>query len=226
MVTPTKRAKDRAAISDRLIIESSDASVRAQDALREFVEKQRPTISGHVTVELRSDRTGRLQKRVTGENILTLTGREFYTELAVLAAFSGPGMFFRNDRLGYFGLGKGAQAEVPEVLGLVDPVEYLSGQFLAAVQAPATFPASVTTRTVSRLTREYGRSEISFGGAVVVTEAGIFSNGDPADNWNTAARPTDMASTSADSPFFYKAFEPVTKTVDTTLRLIWELRVV
>lgn len=223
MVNP-KSLKDRAAITDRLTIETSDASRRAQDQLREFVDKQRPTISGHVQLELRDARRGRLRQRVTGENILTLTGREFYTELALLASFAPT--FFRNDRLAYFGLGKGAQAEVPEVLGLVDPIPYTAGEFLAAVQAPATFPASVTTRTVGRLTREYGRTEISFAGSVVVTEAGIFSNGDPADNWNTVARPTDLATTSADAPFFYKAFEPITKTVDTTLRLIWELRVV
>lgn len=223
MVNP-ERLKDRAKVVDRLIIETSDATRRAQDDLREFVEKSRPTISGHVELELRDARDGRLRQRTTGENVLTLTGREFYTELALLASFSPT--FFRNDRLAYFGLGKGAQAEVPEVLSLVDPIQYTAGEFLAAVQAPATFPASVTTRTVGRLTREYGRTEISFAGAVVVTEAGIFSTGDPADNWNTLARPTDMATTSADAPFFYKTFEPITKTVDTTLRLIWELRVV
>lgn len=216
--------KDRARISDSLAIEV-DGVRRADDDLREFVEKERPTIQGIVTVEV-LDGNGRVVQRSHGENILTLTGREFYCMRAVLASFS-PRTLFRNDCLAYFGLGTGAQPEVAEVSSLVQPIEYMSGEFLAAVQAPASFPASVTSRTVSRLVREYGRTEISLGGLpVVVTEAGIFSDGDPADNWNTAARPTDIATTSGDAPFFYKAFEPVTKTPDNTLRLIWEQRVV
>ena len=197
---------------------------RTIEELRERLDKDRPQIRGFVTVEARE--RGKLRQRVEGENILTLTGREFYNELALLQAFS-PRTFFRNDRLAYFGLGTGAQPEEPEVSSLVQPVPYTAGEFLAAVQAPATFPAGVTTRTSARLVREYGRSEVSLlGASVVLTEAGIFSDGDPADNWNTAARPTDYATTSEDAPFFYKAFEPVTKNAETTVRLIWELRVV
>jgi len=193
------------------------------DELRRQLEKDLPTIRGMFTIETRE--RGKLRQRFEGENILTLTGREFYTELAVLKAFTPE--FFRNDRLAYFGLGVGSQPEVPNITSLVTPTSYVGSEFLAAVQAPATFPAGITTRTSARLVREYGRAEISLLGAtVVLTEAGIFSNGNPAANWDTSSRPTSLATAGADAPFFYKAYEPITKTPETTLRLVWELRVV
>lgn len=203
-----------------------DMLKRELEDLREQVAKHKPQIRGFFTLESFRD-DGKLVQRSQGENILTLTGREFYSELAVLQAFSGPNMFFRNDRLAYFGLGIGAQPEIPNITSLVSAVPYTVGEFLAPVQAPATFPAGISSRTSVRLVREYGRSEISLGATtVVLTEAGIFSNGDPADNWNTAARPTSMANAANDAPFFYKTFEPLAKTPDTTIRLTWELRVV
>jgi len=197
---------------------------RELDKLRNQLANLKPQIRGFVTVEaFRED--GKLVQRSEGENILTLTGREFYSELAVLSAFS-PRVTFREDRLAYFGLGIGAQPEVPNITSLVTPVQYTSGEFLAPVQAPATFPAGVTSNTSVRLIREYGRSEISLLGAtVVLTEAGIFSDGDPASNW-AIGRLTDMTNSSGDAPFFYKTFEPLVKTPDTTIRLTWELRVV
>jgi len=180
-------------------------------------------IEGVVTLETREG--GKLRQRVQGTNICTLTGREFFAELAALQAFS-PRATFRDDRLAYFGLGTGAQAEVANITGLVQPVPYVTGEFLAAVQVPATFPASSTTRTSVQLIREYGRSEVSLGSTVVLTEAGMYSDGDPSSNWAIGSRPTDYATASADAPFFYKAFEPVANTPDLTLRLTWEVRFV
>lgn len=198
---------------------------RELEELRNQLAKTKPQIRGFFTIESFRD-DGKLVQRSEGENILTLTGREFYSELAVLSAWS-PRTTFRDDRLAYFGLGIGAQPEIPNITGLVTPVPYVSGEFLAAVQAPATFPAGITSRTSVRLVREYGRSEISLlGSTVVLTEAGIFSDGDPASNWAVGSRPTDMTNAQTDAPFFYKTFEPLVKTPDTTIRLTWELRVV
>ena len=201
-----------------------DMLKRELEDLRNQLAKNKPQIRGFFTIEsFRED--GKLVQRSEGENILTLTGREFYSELAVLSAWS-PRATFRDDRLAYFGLGIGAQPEIPNITSLVTPVQYTSGEFLAAVQAPATFPAGITSRTSVRLVREYGRAEISLLGAtVVLTEAGIFSDGDPSANW-AVGRPTDFATTQNDAPFFYKTFEPLVKTPDTTIRLTWELRVV
>ena len=180
-------------------------------------------IEGLVSVETREG--GKLRQRVHGKNVCTLTGREFFAEISALQAFS-PRATFRDDRLAYFGLGTGAQAEVANITGLVQPVPYVTGEFLAAVQVPAVFPASSTTRTSVRLIREYGRSEVSLGSSVVLTEAGMFSDGDPASNWAVGSKPTDYATSSGDAPFFYKTFEPVTNTPDLTLRLTWEVRFV
>ena len=125
-----------------------------------------------------------------------------------------------------FFVGLRREEEVANITGLVQPVPYVTGEFLAAVQVPAVFPASSTTRTSVRLIREYGRSEVSLGSSVVLTEAGMFSDGDPASNWAVGSKPTDYATSSGDAPFFYKTFEPVTNTPDLTLRLTWEVRFV
>ena len=203
-----------------------DMLKRELEDLRNQLAKNKPQIRGFFTIEsFRED--GKLVQRSEGENILTLTGREFYSELAVLSAWS-PRATFRDDRLAYFGLGIGAQPEIPNITSLVTPVAYTGTEFLAPVQAPATFPAGVVnSRTSVRLIREYSRAEINpLGATIVLTEAGIFSDGDPASNWAVGSRPTSLGSAATDAPFFYKTFEPLVKTPDTTIRLTWELRVV
>lgn len=191
--------------------------------LEKELPKQGLQLEGLVTIETREG--GKLRQRVQGKNICTLTGREFYSEITALQAWSPRGTF-RDDRLAYFGLGTGSTPEVANITTLTQPVPYVTGEYLAAVQAPAIFPASSTTRTSVQLIREFGRTEVSLGSSVVLTEAGIFSDGDPASDWAVGSRPTDFATASADAPFFYKTFEPVTKTPDFTLRLVWEVRFV
>ncbi len=192
---------------------------------REWLFKHNPRIEGHFQLEARE--RGKLCHRLEGFNIWTLTGREFLAELIALQATS-PRTLFRNDRVAYIGMGSGAQAEVSNITSLVAPVPYKSGEFLAAVAAPATFPTSgtSTTNTAVRFIREFSTGEISLGYNVVLTEAGLFTDGDPDNDWDTASTPTDFSTASGRAPVAYKAFEPVTKTTQFTLRVIWDVRFV
>lgn len=184
--------------------------------------KNAPAIKGYFTAETRE--RGKLVGHTEGFNVWTLTGREYLTELIGLRAVS-PRETYRDDRISYFGLGIGSQSEEAGVSSLVDPIAYAPGEFLAPVASPVTFPSSAasSTKTSVRFIREYGLSEISLGFDVVLTEAGLFTDGNPDDNWALNA-PTGIDGAGDRAPMAYKTFEPITKTTQYTLRVIWEVR--
>lgn len=187
--------------------------------------KHNPEIQGHLTVETRE--RGKLVQRQEGFNIWTLTGREFLAELMAIESRNPTRETFREDRVAYIGMGTGAQPEVSNILSLVEPVPYSSGEFLAPLAAPATFPVTGVdaARTAVRFVRDFTRGEISLGFDVVLTEAGLFTDGDPDNNNDIVSTPTDFTSASDRAPVAYKAFEPITKTLDFTLRVVWEVRI-
>lgn len=182
-----------------------------------------PAVEGYVSIDTFED--GKQRQHVEGSNIWTLTGREYLAELVALRAFTGDSTFFRNDRIAFVGVGMGSQPEVANIPRLVAGVPYAPGEFLARLKVPATFPvlSSTSSRTAVRFIREYGQNEISLGSSTVITEAGLFTDGDPDDGWARPA-PTGMAVVDR-APMAYKTFEPVTKTTAFTLRLVWELRI-
>ena len=184
--------------------------------------KSAPAIQGFFQAETRE--RGKLVAHTEGFNVWTLTGREYLTELIALQA-AAPRTVYREDRISYIGLGSGSQSEEAGVTSLVDPIPYSPGEFMAAVAAPATFPASAasSTKTAVRFIREYGLSEISLGYDVVLTEAGLFTDGNPDDDWALNA-PTGIDGSGDRAPMAYKTFEPITKTTQYTLRVIWEVR--
>jgi hypothetical protein len=186
---------------------------------------QGPTIKGHLSIDIRE--RGKLVTRREGSNIWTLTGREYLAEVMGVAVASTRETF-RDDRISYIGVGTGSQAEVAEVTSLANPVAYKTGEFLALLNTPNTFPASGTSarNTSIQFIREFGKGEISLGSNVIVTEAGLFTDGDPDDNWDwEAGCPVSMDAASGRAPFAYKNFEPFTKTVDNTARFVWEVSI-
>ena len=185
--------------------------------------KKNPQIRGKVRLEVRE--RGKYVTSREGYNIWTLTGREYLAELIGLDALS-PRTLFRNDRVAYLGLGTGVQAEEANISSLVSPVVYRTGEYLAALATPTTYPSSGsgTSSTVARFVREFSTGEISLGYNVVLTEAGLFTDGDPDDDWSTDATPTDYATVSGRAPVAYKTFEPVTKTSEFSLRVTWDVR--
>jgi hypothetical protein len=186
-----------------------------------------PTIGGVLTMQMRERGKIVPGSRREGHNIWTLTGREFIVETITLKQLAPTRQKHRDDALLYFGLGSGVQPEVAEVARLLNPVEYLPGEFLAQAQVPSSFPASATgsARTAVRLIREYATHELSMGAPVTITEFGCFTDGDPA-NSNIPGRPTGMGVASTQAPVGYKTFDPFTKTPSRTLEVIYELRVI
>lgn len=203
---------------------------------RKVVEdcKSAPAIEGYVNIETREN--GRLRQHVEGSNIWTLTGREYLAELISLKTFrasaTGDEWAFRNDRIAFVGMGGGSQPEVANITSLVDGLPYAPGEFLAPLKVPATFPvlSSTSSRTAVRFVREFGQTELSIGSNVILTEAGLFTDGEPTDDWSTldsSGNPTVVtgwAGSKDRAPMAYKTFEPVTKTPSFTLRVIWEVR--
>lgn len=186
--------------------------------LKRLLGAHEPSIAGHLRLETREG--GKLRARSEGANIWTLTGREFLAELMSLSKVS-PRTLFREDRVAFIGVGTGAQPEVANISSLISPVPYSTGEFLAGLLTPASFPTATSVQYV----REFGKTEISLGYNVILTEAGLFTDGDPDNDWELDP-PTDFATASGRAPVAYKAFEPITKTTEFTLRSVWEVRIV
>jgi hypothetical protein len=197
---------------------------RAKDTI-----KSCPEIQGHLTIQT-FDRRGKVVQESSGFNIWTLTGREYLSEVIALNAFSSnpTRQTFRDDRVAYIALGTGSQEEVAEVRKLTVPVGLggtASGTFLSPIDTclfPAT--ASTTTKTSVQFIKEFSSSDYSPSSSIVLTEAGLFTDGNPNDNWSLGTLSTAFAQSSYFSPVAYKNFEPITKTSDYSMKIVWEVR--
>lgn len=213
--------KELVQVVDRLLFGGKDQGGLGLDP------RSNPTVGGFLTMQLRERGKVVPGSRREGHNIWTLTGREFIVETISLASLAPTRQKNRDDAVLYFGLGSGVQPEVAEVSRLLNPVEYLPGEFLAQAQVPVDFPSSASgsARTAVRLVREYATHEISMGAPVTLTEFGCFTDGDP-DNNNVPGRPTGFGTASVQAPVGYKTIEPLTKTTARTLEAIYEIRVI
>ncbi len=161
--------------------------------------------------------------RREGFNIWTNTGKEF---LALLMSIeTPPTTSFREDRNAYIGVGTGTQLEQAGVLALASPVAYASGQFLAALDVPPTFPLA-PTRTTVEYSRTFAENEITLSPAttVEVSELGLFTNGDPGSGFSPGSRVTTLVAAASQAPNAYKTFEPVPKKDVFELIVSWQIR--
>lgn len=194
---------------------------RLSQSMRHAIFVHKAPIVG--TLSIVAEERGKVVARRSGRNVCTLTGREYITERIALSA-ANPRTPFRNDCIGYIGVGTGSQAEVSSVSALVEPVPFSAARFLAALDAPPEFPAE-SSRTAVTFSRAFGYGEISVGGITVdVTEAGLFTDGEPTADWSLEDLDVSAAAMSR-APMFYKTFEPITKTADRILRFSWEVRI-
>lgn len=191
--------------------------------------KSCPEIQGHFTIQLLDSR-GKVAQESTGFNIWTLTGREYLSEVIALQSFaSNPTRTtFREDRIAYIAMGIGSQEEVAGVRKLTNPIGLggqASGTFLSAIDA-SIFPAtsSGTTKTSVQFIKEFSATDYSPVNSIVLTEAGLFTDGNPNDNWSLGTLSTAYAQANSFSPVAYKNFEPVTKTSDYSMKIVWEVR--
>jgi hypothetical protein len=157
-----------------------------------------------------------------GHNIWTNTGREYLALLMSIA--SAPSTGFRSDKIAYIGVGTGAQVEEAGVLRLITPVAYVTGQFLAPLDVPPTFPLT-PTRTTVRYHRIFAEDQITLtpGSTVNISEIGMFTNGRQSD-YAVGLRDTTLAQAANQSPQAYKSFEPVGKKDSLQLEVSWEIR--
>ena len=170
--------------------------------------------------------------RRVGHNVFTTSGRNWLTKLISWYSTSSVDQPFTNRRVRWIGLGTGTQIEATTVAKLVTPVLATSTDYLVAVQA-VEFPTSTSVRFI----KEFLLNEISITSTpVILTEAGLFADVNPArpglandgsedvpfdpGNVDTVLNPSSGLS----APIAYKAFEPLTKTVDFTLEVRWDFR--
>jgi hypothetical protein len=157
-----------------------------------------------------------------GHNIWTNTGREY---LALLMSIqTGPSTGFRSDKIAYIGVGTGARVEDAGVTSLLTPAAYATGQFLASLDIPPTFPLT-PTRTTVRYHRIFAEDEItlSIGSTVNLSEFGLFTNGRQSD-YAVGLRDTTLAGAASQSPAAYKSLEPIGKKDSLQLEVSWEIR--
>lgn len=162
--------------------------------------------------------------RRAGENIWTLTGREFDAQVKSYSSYS-PLTKQRDDGIRYIGFGTGQQPEVSSVTALVSPIAFDSlGNFLAQLALP-TYPLTPTLSTV-QYTRSFAELELSVSGTVTLTEAGLYTDGSPTASppYNPGTRDVTLAAAAAQAPAAYKVFEPLEKTQNFVLEAAWQLR--
>ena len=161
--------------------------------------------------------------RRVGHNIWTLTGREHLAQLMSYSSYGPPVVATRTDRMRYIGFGTGSQPEVSSVTRLNTAIAYDgSGGYLAQLSLP-TYPLS-PTRTSVRYSRTFSEIELSVLGTVVLTEAGLFTDGDPGSAYVPGTRDLLLVDNLLQAPNAYKVFEPLTKTQNFVLEVSWEVR--
>lgn len=209
-----KQMMDRVKIDDSLQLNTGGKSV-------ELCERSVVETKNWVKVVLRE--RGKIVATREGKNVWTNSGREY---LAQLMSPQDGGTPYRSDVVAYFGVGTGLQLEVPGVTTLLTPIAYSSGLFLADIQT-VSFPLYPIRTTVS-YKRIFIENEITLvPGTVMISEFGLYTNGDPASTPNPYAfgsRDRTYAVSKNAAPVAYKTFEPVGKTDTMQLEVIWEIR--
>lgn len=162
-----------------------------------------------------------------GHNVFTITGRNWLSKLCGWQTITSTDVPYTERRVRWIGVGTGSLLEVTTVSALNIPALANTTDYIAPLQS-VEFPSSTSVRFI----REFGTNEISATGVpVVVTEAGLFADVNPAagaptediavgGGYNTTLAPT----ASTNPPVAYKAFEGLAKTVDFTLEVRWDFR--
>ena len=167
--------------------------------------------------------------RRDGHNVFTITGRNLLSKLIAWQVITSTDVPYTNKRIRWIGVGTGSQLEVTTVSKLAQPVLATPTDFLVPVTSPPEFPTSSSVRFI----KEFSTAEITVTPTPVsITEAGLFGDVNPAAGAPTEDIPLDPGNVDTtldptvgtNPPVAYKAFEPLTKTIDFTLEIRWEVR--
>lgn len=200
------------------------------DWIEDLLPKEALYVEGFVSMVCRERGKIVPGTRREGKNIVTLAGREFYARVGSYSSYS-PLTKARQDGIRYVGFGTGTTPEVSSISRLVSPIAYdnaSGGLFLAELAIP-TFPfqTSGSYGTVARYTREFSELELSTSGEVVLTEAGLYTDGSPTSTptpFEPGTRDRSLAQANFQAPNAYKTFEPLVKSQNFVLQLAWEMR--
>lgn len=174
-------------------------------------------IKGRVKIEARE--RGKLIYEKSSNNIFTITGREWLTQLMSYSSYS-PLTPARNDRVRYIGVGSGVKPQVATVDRLATPVTVDGTNFLAQVNIP-TYPLS-PAKTEVMYAKLFDTNEISTAGTITIQEAGLYTDG-ASPGYAPGSIDLTMASATTNTPVAYFTFDPISKTQSITLAIEWTL---
>ena len=217
--------RDDVKVADRLRLLSRDAETRKIEEQLIADSLDREEIHAHGFLSMVCRERGKIVPgtRRLGHNIWTLTGREHLAQLMSYSSYGPPSVAARADRIRYIGFGIGSQPEVASVSNLVSPIAFnASNNFLAQVSLP-TFPLA-PSRTAVRYSRTFAELELSVVSTVTLTEAGLFTDGDPAQSFDPETRDVSLTNALLQAPNSYKVFEPLSKSQSFVLEVSWEVR--
>jgi hypothetical protein len=219
--------RDQVKVADRLRLMSRDAESRKIEqeliADLEATEKDKIYADGYLSMVCRERGKIVPGTRRFGHNVWTLTGREHLSQLQSYSSYGPPAVGARNDRIRYIGFGVGSQPEVASVTSLVSPIAFdASNNFLAQVSLP-TFPLA-PSRTAVRYSRTFTELELSVVATVTLTEAGLYTDGDPGTSFDPETRDITLTNALLQAPNSYKVFEPLSKSQNFVLEVSWEVR--
>ena len=155
-----------------------------------------------------------------GHNVWTNTGREYS---CLVKSLDNTMNRFRSDTIGYIGVGKGTQVESPSVTRLVDPLEYDAGRFLKPLDhSLTTFPDNGSRLSI-RYSAIFGPNTFrTQNGVIYISECGLFTNGH-AISFEPGRRDLGIVNADQQSPVAYHTFEPIPKTSNIEIEIMWEL---
>jgi hypothetical protein len=159
-----------------------------------------------------------------GHNVWTNTGREYSCLLKTADANGSP---YRQDLISYMGVGSGSQPETVNVIRVESPLAYERGTWLKPIVHTRTVFQTVSdgVRTAVRYTCTFTETEfiLSPNSSVLISECGLFTNGNQ-DTFVSNERDRGIDRGIAQSPVAYHSFDPIPKTGNIELEIIWELR--
>lgn len=184
--------------------------------------KDKLTTECNVEVRATNIETGEIISRV-GHNVWTNAGREYD---CLLKTYNIEGQAYRNDRIGYIGLGTGTQPETVNVTRLAQPAQWQAGVFLKQIAHTATsFQTIDGVRTAVRYRCRLVEQDVNVGESdiVLISECGLFTDGN-ALTFEAGGRDVSSRVASQQVPVAYHTFDPIPKTPSIQLEIIWELR--
>lgn len=172
----------------------------------------------NVFIEVRKD--GKVISTREGHNVWTNTGREYS---CLVKSLNSAGQRFRSDSIFYMAVGTGTQVETPSVSRLIQPIAYEGNQCLKPIShSLTTFPDNGSRLTI-RYSTIYSPADLASDDVVYISECGLFTNGH-ATTFEVGRRDTTIGAASQQAPVAYHSFEPIPKTSNVEIEIIWELR--